>query len=104
VVTHTEPRKAGGIPGKSSLFFLTVTLLFDHFFCGPYVFYVFFSPFFLLFLFLFLPVKGEERKGAFSLSFFVEVLFGIGQPVLNGISMEEEGVKVFSRERGMMEE
>jgi len=24
--------------------------------------------------------------------------------VLNGISMEEEGVKVFSRERGMMEE
>ena len=27
VVTHTEPRKAGGIPGKSSLFFLTVTFV-----------------------------------------------------------------------------
>jgi len=32
VVTLTEPREAGGVPGKSSLFFFTVTRLFS---CQP---------------------------------------------------------------------
>ena len=45
VVTLTEPREAGGVPGKSSLFFLTITRLFG---CKPsrferFSFFFFFS-------------------------------------------------------------
>ena len=49
VVTLTEPREAGGVPGKSSLFFFTVTRLFS---CQPsrrFLFFFFFAHF-LLFL------------------------------------------------------
>ena len=52
VVTLTEPREAGGVPGKSSLFFFTVTRLFS---CQP-------SRRFLFFFF-FCSLSAVSRKG-----------------------------------------
>ena len=53
VVTLTEPREAGGVPGKSSLFFFTVTRLFS---CRP-------SRFGSFSFFFFCSLSAVSRKG-----------------------------------------